>query len=164
MKKTLKLLLYVIAVILIVIQFFHPAKNTDTSPVFANDITSRYNVPEPVLSVLKTSCYDCHSNNTVYPWYSKIQPVAWWLNNHIEEGKGELNFNEFAGYKIRRQYKKLEEIINEIKEDEMPLTSYTLIHKKAVLSPDQKLLITNWANELRAGIKASTPPDSLIKR
>ena len=104
-----------------------------------SDISKVYVVPDSVTQILKTSCYDCHSNNTVYPWYSKIQPVAWWLNDHIEEGKREINFSEFATYRIGRQYKKMDEIIKQVKEDEMPLSSYTLIHKNAILTQKSKV-------------------------
>jgi hypothetical protein len=161
LKKVLLLLL----VVLVVIQFFHPAKNLDASAAAtANDISKVMAVPDNVQDILKRSCYDCHSNNTTYPWYSKIQPVAWWLNNHIEEGKGEINFNEFATYRLRRQYKKLEEIIEQVKEDEMPLSSYTLIHKDAVLSKDQKLALSSWAGAAMDSMKAKYPADSLLKK
>lgn len=160
MKKIFKRLLQLLLVVFIVIQFFRPEKNTATG-VSANDITTKYAVPQNVQQILKTSCYDCHSNNTVYPWYSNIQPVAWWLKNHIDEGKRELNFSEFASYRIGRQYRKLEEINDEVKEDKMPLSSYTLIHTDAKLSSEQKLAIANWVTALRDSIKAKYPEDSL---
>ncbi len=160
-----KKILYLLLIIFVVIQFFRPAKNVDVSAAAtANDITRVYNVPENVMSVLKTSCYDCHSNNTTYPWYNNIQPVAWWLKHHVDEGKKEINFNEFASYRIRRQYKKLEEIEEQVKEDEMPLSSYTLIHSNAKLSQDQKALLTNWAEGLRKEIESKYPADSLLKK
>ncbi|MDB5275156.1 MAG: cytochrome [Ferruginibacter sp.] len=93
MKKVLLVLL----VILVIIQFIHPAKNSSSEDaMLVNDISKKYIIPQNVHDILKTSCYDCHSNNTVYPWYSKIQPVDWWLTNHINEGKREVNFSEFA--------------------------------------------------------------------
>lgn len=165
MKKVLKPLALILLVLLIIIQFFHPEKNiSETSTVSANDISKVYPVPDNVQTILKTSCYDCHSNNTNYPWYSKIQPVAWWLNDHVKEGKKEINFAEFASYRIGRQYKKMEEIIEQVKEDEMPLYSYTLIHGNAKLSEDQKLSINNWAKAIRDTIKANYPADSLIRK
>jgi len=88
MKKIIKNLFLLLLVALVVIQFIHPPKNnTDEANSMTSDISKVYVVPDSVTQILKTSCYDCHSNNTVYPWYSKIQPVAWWLNDHIEEGK-----------------------------------------------------------------------------
>jgi hypothetical protein len=161
MKKVLLGLL----VILVIIQFIHPKKNSSTpQAMLVNDIGKKYIVPESVQEILKTSCYDCHSNNTMYPWYSKIQPVDWWLANHVNEGKGEVNFSEFATYGIGRQYKKLEEIMEQVKEDEMPLSSYTLIHKNAILSPEKKKVLTTWAAALRDSIKANTPADSLVRK
>lgn len=160
MKKFFKRLFLVLLVAFIAIQFFRPEKNisSGTSP---NDITAKYAVPQDVAAILKTSCYDCHSNNTSYPWYNNIQPVAWWLKNHVDEGKRELNFSEFAAYNIGRQYRKLEEINKEVKEGEMPLSSYTLIHTDAKINESQKLAIAGWVTALRDSIKAHYPEDSL---
>jgi hypothetical protein len=160
MKLILKRLLQLLLLAFFVIQFIRPAKNKSEG-ISANDITKKYAVPQDVMAVLKTSCYDCHSNNTNYPWYANIQPVAWWLDNHIKEGKKELNFSEFAAYRIGRQYRKLEEVNEEVKENKMPLESYTKIHKDAILSEQQKLLLANWVTTLRDSIKAQYPEDSL---
>jgi hypothetical protein len=161
----LKKILLLLLAILVVMQFFHPDKNTSTTnAATANDISKVIAVPDNVQNILEKSCYDCHSNNTEYPWYAEVQPVAWWLNNHIQEGKGEINFNEFASYRLRRQYKKLEEIIEQVKEDEMPLGSYTLIHKDAILSKEQKLALSSWANAAMDSMKAKYPADSLLKK
>jgi len=165
LKKILKPLGIFLLAVLVIIQFFHPRKNVSPGPVVnPNDISKVYYVPGDVEKVLKSSCYDCHSNNTKYPWYSKIQPVAWWLNDHIQEGKKEINFSEFASYGIRRQYKKMEEIIEEVKEDEMPLFSYTLIHRYAILTKDQKSSLTSWATAIRDTMKAKYPADSLKRK
>jgi Haem-binding domain len=146
--------------VFVVLQFFRPKKNiAEGSSV--NDITTKYAVPVDVMASLQTSCYDCHSNNTKYPWYSNIQPVAWWLSNHIEDGKRHFNFSEFASYRIGKQYRKLEEINGEIEEGGMPLSSYTLIHGDAKLSAAQKTSIANWVNTIRDSIKAQYPEDSL---
>src|SRR5450432_3119163 len=93
-------------ILFVLIQFIRPAKNS-SSAQSANDITLHYSVPDSVLTVLKRSCYDCHSNNTVYPWYDRVQPIAWWLQYHINHGKGALNFSEFAAYAPAKQAKKL---------------------------------------------------------
>jgi hypothetical protein len=151
--------------LLMIIQFFRPTKNIATDPAaFKNDITIVYAVPDSIHQVLVASCYDCHSNNTQYPWYNNIQPVAWWLNYHVTDGKKALNFSEFASYPIRRKYKKLDGIVKEIGSDGMPLLSYTLIHKYAILTPDQKSALINWATTIRDSIKANTPADSLVKK
>jgi len=130
----------------------------------ANDIAYSHNVPDSVEQILKTSCYDCHSNHTFYPWYAKIQPVSLWLADHIKEGKAELNFSEFGSYSLRRQFHKLEEINEQVKNNEMPLTSYTIIHRDAKLTPEQKLLIANWAVALQDSFKTNYPADSLKRK
>jgi Haem-binding domain len=162
MKKFFKRLFLLLLLVFVVIQFFRPAKNISAG-ISANDITTKYAMPEDVQTALKTACYDCHSNNTRYPWYNNIQPVAWWLADHVNEGKRDLNFSEFASYRIGRQYNKLEQINGEIKEGEMPLSSYTLIHKDAILNEQQKLSIANWVTSVRDSIKAHYPADSLKK-
>jgi Haem-binding domain len=162
MKKFLKRLLLVLLLVFVVLQFFRSKKNVSEG-ISANDITIKYKVPTDVMASLQTSCYDCHSNNTKYPWYNNIQPVAWWLAGHIDEGKSKLNFNEFTSYRIGRQYRKLEQINNEVEEGGMPLSSYTLIHGDAKLSATQKTSIANWVNTLRDSIKAQYPTDSLKK-
>ena len=163
MKKFFKRFFLLLFLVFIIIQFFRPAKNKSEG-ISANDITKKYIVPNDVQAILKTSCYDCHSNNTVYPWYANIQPAAWWLADHIKEGKKELNFSEFASYRIGRQYRKLEEINKEVKEDEMPLESYLWIHKNAKLSDEQKLTLANWVTTIRDTIKSNYPADSLVRK
>ena len=108
------------------------------------DISTLVPVPDDVQGILKKSCYDCHSNNTRYPWYSYVQPMGWWLAHHIKEGKAELNLSEFAEYSLRRQQSKLKAIAGSIENDEMPLSSYTLIHTGAKLSPTEKELLLDW--------------------
>lgn len=151
-----------ILIALVVIQFFHPAKNADasTTPL---DITVLYPMPDSVHQVLVKACYDCHSNNTRYPWYNNIQPVAWWLNDHISEGKRELNFSEFGKRPLVKQAKKLKKLAKEIQEGDMPLDSYTWIHKDAVLTEAEKNMIIDWANNLSKQISAQLPADSTKK-
>ena len=148
-----------LVVVLIVIQFIHPQKNISNS-VLANRITA----PKQIQNILATSCNDCHSNNTVYPWYNNIQPVAWWLGHHINEAKEKLNFDEFAAYSLRRQYHKLEEVEEMINEIEMPLTSYAFIHRNAILSAQQKHVLIDWTKNLRKEMEAKYPIDSLIRK
>ena len=104
-----------------------------------------YAVPDTVMNLLKVACYDCHSNNTHYPWYSNWQPFALYLNKHITEGKKELNFDEFGNYTSRQQKSKLKSIASQLEDNEMPLKSYKLLHSKARLNDNEKLLIINWA-------------------
>lgn len=163
LKKIFKITFQILLVAFIAIQFIRPKKNK-AAGISKNDISTIYPVPNHVQTILKTSCYDCHSNNTVYPWYAKVQPVAWWLADHIKDAKKDLNFSEFAGYPIRRQYRKLEEINDLVKKDEMPLNSYLWIHKYAKLEEQQKLTLANWVTSLRDTIKANYPADSLVRK
>ena len=107
------------------------------------------NVPETIQKKLQVSCYDCHSNNTQYPWYNKIQPVAWFLEDHIKEGKAELNFNEWDSLSSRRKASKLRSIIKQIENGEMPLDSYTLIHKDAKFSEAEAEELINFITQLK---------------
>ena len=160
-KSLLRKVLLAVAAILILIQFIHPARNESND--FTHDISKKFPVPADVQAILKTSCYDCHSNHTDYPWYANVQPVAWWLANHVNEGKEELNFSEFASYRPYRQYGKLDKIAKEIKEGDMPLSSYTLIHRNTIMSEEQKKLVTDWCQTLRDTMKVSYPADSLAR-
>ena len=162
MKKILKALLFVLVAALVIIQFIRPAKNAGEE-IASNQITAIHPVPENVQQILKVSCNDCHSNTTHYPWYSKIQPVAWILDDHIVEGKRELNFSTFATYPAYRRYKKFKEIGEQVKDDEMPLFSYTIPHRDAVLNADQKLILENWAANSMKEMERQYPADSLVK-
>lgn len=150
-----------VAVVLLGIQFIRPTRNTGSLET-GKDVGQLGPIPENVMSSLKTACYDCHSNNTIYPWYANIQPVAWWLNNHVVEGKDELNFSEFTPYSPRRQYHKMEEVVEVIEEGEMPLTSYTLIHRNAILNEEQKAALSAWAESIKDTLEAHYPMDSLL--
>ncbi len=141
-----------IIVLLVVIQFFKTKENKSIQ-VSENTITQYYEVPENIQNILKTSCYDCHSNNTNYPWYNKIQPVNWWLSNHVNEGKRKLNFDEFNAYSTKKKLHKLDEVIENIKDNEMPLKSYTLIHGDAKLSNSDKQEIEAWVKNIKNEIQ-----------
>lgn len=143
----IKNILTVLLLIFIGIQFIDVKKNISQN-LSTNAIENHYIVPSKVQSLLKTSCYDCHSNNTIYPSYSKIQPVKWWLADHVNSGKRHLNFDEFNTYSREKKLKKLDEIAETIKEGEMPLTSYTVIHRKAILSASDQSEIERWVNEI----------------
>jgi len=147
-----KRLLYALLLSLVIIQFIRPDKNLSAGP-FEKDIQTQFKTNQTVQASIERSCYDCHSNNTRYPWYYNIQPVAWWLQHHVDEGKSELNFNEFGSYAADKMDHKLEEIAEVIQEDEMPLKSYRLAHKNANLTEEEKKAITSWVNESRAHLK-----------
>lgn len=138
-------------VVFIVIQFIQPAHNI-TSQVLPTDIHKMYAVPDSVNIILQNSCYDCHSNNTRYPWYSFIQPGAWWMASHIKKGKADLNFSDFGSYSKRKQQSKFKAINNSVKDETMPLSSYTLMHPKAKLSGAEKKVIMDWAIKIKDSI------------
>ena len=147
----MKIILLVLLVGFVGIQFFPTSLNqSDTIP--RTDFMMVNDVPKQVQSLIKTSCYDCHSNNTEFPWYNKIQPVAWFLEDHVEHGKEELNFNEWKGYSSRRQNSKLKSIISQIEDGEMPLDSYTLVHRDAKLSETEKMEVIAYMNELKQNL------------
>ncbi len=157
-----KILLFLL-VALVVIQFIHPAKNKKEGAQ-PNYIGNSFNVPADVKTILAKACNDCHSNNTVYPWYSKIQPVHWWLEKHIKNGKKGLNLDEYTNKSLRYQFHKMEEVIEQIKEGTMPLNSYTWIHKDAILTDQEKVKLTDWASAVMDTMKAKYPVDSLIRK
>ena len=140
--------LLLLAGVLVLIQFIRPARNISMKD-YPADISRIYPMEVKVQGILRNSCYDCHSNNTNYPWYAQIQPSGWWLHSHIKKGKEELNFNEFGNYSFRRQQSKLKAIAGTIKDGTMPISSYTLIHKNARLSKAEQDLILNWIEETR---------------
>lgn len=162
LKRFLRALLSLLIIVFIVIQFFHPEKNDFNDET--QTIATVFEVPTEVLTILKASCYDCHSNHTNYPWYAKIQPVDWWLNSHIKDGKEHLNFSEFAGYSPRRQYKKFGEMKEQIEKNQMPLNVYTPMHKDAILSEQQKQLVIGWTMAMKDTLLNHYPPDSLKRK
>ncbi len=141
MKK--KWYLIIAVAILLVIQFIRIDK-TNPPVNLAKDFISITNAPPEIAKIIKTSCYDCHSNESVYPWYSNIAPVSWYLKNHINEARGRVNFSEWADYPANKITRKLEACSEDVEEGEMPLSSYTLIHSAASLNKDQIKLLSEW--------------------
>jgi hypothetical protein len=164
MARFFKRLLIILVVLFLLIQFYPRPDRNVSAAVSPQDIGSAYAVPADVQSILKTSCYDCHSNHTEYPWYSRIQPVSWWLGDHITEGKKKLNFSAFTGYSLRRQYHKLEEVEEMVNNGEMPFSSYTLMHNGAKLSETQKQRLVGWSASVRDSMRAKYPIDSLLRK
>ena len=143
---------------LVIIQFFRPERNNagyeSLEPFLAETGPS-----EQVQGILKSACYDCHSNQTDYPWYAEVAPISFWLADHIEEGRHHLNFSAWKGYSAKKKDHKLEELEEEVEHGEMPLESYTFIHGDADLSPEQAQALTDWAKTARLNysLKASQP-------
>ena len=145
MKLTVKIL-SAAGVVFIAIQFIRPAHNTNENKT-ETDISKVVSVPDSVHAILQKACYDCHSNNTIYPWYSIIQPAGWLLSKDILKGKDNINFSEFGSYSLRRRLSKFDEIANAITDDIMPLPSYRIMHKNARLSTNEKTILINWAQK-----------------
>jgi len=142
----------VILVVLVGIQFF-PSRSDQSNEMPSFDFIKTNKIPEDIGRMLHTSCYNCHSNSTNYPWYSRIQPIGWYLQNHINKGKSELNFSEFGSYSVRRQKSKLESMANQIEKNEMPLSSYTIIHRDARFSPRSKKALLDYLNALHDSLQ-----------
>ena len=135
-------------VIIIVMQFFAIDKsNVTVDP--AKDFVVQVKAPADVINILKVACYDCHSNESIYPWYTNVAPVSWWVKSHINDGRKHLNFSVWNDYNDKRKSKKIKECIEEIEEGEMPLKSYTIIHKDAELSKEQQKILVDFFNSLR---------------
>ena len=146
--KRLKRIGLALLVVLVGLQVI-PTRTNQNTEVASFDFIKTNKVPEDVGRMLLTSCYDCHSNNTNYPWYSRVQPVGWLLENHINMGKAVLNLSEFGGYSVRKQKSKLKSMTNQIEKDEMPLSSYTFIHHNARLTQDSKKILVGYLNALQ---------------
>lgn len=134
-------------VVLVGIQFIPASLNQNTT-VPPTDFIKANDIPENVSHILKASCYNCHSNNTEYPWYSRTQPAGWLLEKHIREGKEALNLSEFELYSVRMKGSKLRAMIGQVENGEMPLPSYTLLHPEARLSREEKNDIINYLSIL----------------
>jgi hypothetical protein len=150
------------AAVFVILQFVRPEKNVGASS--AQNITQHFAVPAGVQTILQRSCYDCHSNNTVYPWYAEVQPAGWYLAKHIKDGKRGLNFDEYASYRLMKQYRRFQDIIDQVQNDDMPLPSYLIIHRDAKLSAAQKDELILWCTAMRDSMKAHYPADSLQRK
>lgn len=143
-----KKILLGLILVAIVIQFVRPQKNLSAATP-KTDLLVAHPAPAEVKQLLAIACYDCHSDNTRYPWYAEIQPVAWWLAQHVDDGKRELNLSSFGELSAKRKASRLEAMIDSITTGEMPLKSYTIVHRDAKLSPAQVKLLTDWLEALR---------------
>ncbi|MBT8260614.1 MAG: heme-binding domain-containing protein [Bacteroidia bacterium] len=150
--KFLKKVLFVLFIVFVIAQFFRPEKNQGdlaTLDTFLNET----NPPEDLHLILKTACFDCHSDYTRYPWYNSITPLNYWLADHIDHGKGELNFSNWAEYSLKHKDHKLEEVMDLVKKKEMPLESYTWTHKDAILSDEQIENVMAWTKESKTKLQ-----------
>lgn len=146
--KIIKKLLLLLLIVFVVAQFFGPEKNEGdlvSIEVFFNET----NPPEAVKTILKESCFDCHSDVTRYPWYNHITPVNYWLADHIKHGKKHFNVSKWEGNSVKRKDHKFEELIEMVEDKNMPLNSYTWMHVEAKLTDEQITAIIDWAKQVR---------------
>jgi len=151
MKKIIKYVLIIALIALVVMQFIRPEKNNaGYDSVAAFEAETKPSVV--VAGILKDNCYDCHSNQTKYPWYAEIAPFSYWLEDHIKHGKGDFNVSKWEDYSLKKKDHKLEEVIEMVEKGEMPLDSYTWIHGN--LSEEDKTLLLQWVALARMQYKA----------
>ncbi len=154
MVKILKVIAVVLVLAFIALQFYRP-EMTNPPIVEAETIAASAQIPENVQTLLKRSCNDCHSNETVYPWYSNVSPFSWKLAEHIEEGRRELNLSVWNTYSGKKKRSKLDEICEQATTGEMPHNQYLWIHAEARLSEEDKKLLCDWAETEKAKIPES---------
>ena len=147
MKKTIKIVAIIVVVGFLTIQFFQIDKSAPTV-VQAETLEAAVSVPPDIKLILGRSCNDCHSNTTIYPWYSNIQPAGWFLKSHIDDGKRHLNFSIFNTYEPKKKAEKLEEICEEVQSGGMPLPSYLWIHWDAVLKDTEAKALCEWTKSV----------------
>lgn len=135
-------------VLLVLIQFIRVDK-TNPPVDLNNDFIAVTKAPVEIAALLKTACYDCHSNETKYPWYFNVAPISWWAKDHVNDGRKHLNYSIWNTYNKERQNHKLEEMYSEVEEGEMPLSSYTIMHGDAKLTAEQKKALTEWLKTVK---------------
>ena len=146
--KRVKQILLVLLIVFVVIQFMQPARN-QSGQVLQTEFSNTYSIPNNVYTLFKNACFDCHSNNTSYPWYSNIQPIGWILAKDIENGKAKVNFSEFVSLSSRRQISKLQGVENRIKDGTMPLPEYQFMHPSARLTEEERRLLIDWIQKTK---------------
>lgn len=144
----------ILTIAVIVLQLFRGSEPR-TEPVSINDLIVSENVSDEVAVILKEACYDCHSMQTEYPWYTYVTPVSWFVFDHVRHGRGELNFSDWASFDKESKLHILKDVGKEVSKNKMPLDSYVSMHSEANLTPEQRKLIEDWAQELAARISSN---------
>ncbi len=159
MKKRIKTILLGLLAVLVIIQFIQIDK-TNPPHDSAKDFISQQNPPQEVATLLQDACYDCHSHQTEYPWYTNVQPLAWWIKHHITDGRRHLNFSTWGDYNAKRKAHKAKELVELVSESEMPLKSFTLTHPEARLTKLQRKKMVDWLKTLESSEKGqlAAPP------
>jgi cytochrome c551/c552 len=147
-KKILKIVLIVLVVIFVGMQAIRPTLS-NPSVDESQTINARTQITPQVAAIFDRSCRDCHSNKTVWPWYTQIAPVSWWLSSHVNEGRGNLNLSEWGKLAPDRQDRKLRQICDEVQDGVMPLSSYLPMHPVAKLSDQDKKTLCDWTEAER---------------
>ena len=150
--KIIKKILVFLLVVLLIAQFFGPEKN-DGDIATVNTFLVETNPPADVKKILETTCFDCHSAKTRYPWYNKITPINYWLDEHVKDGKKHLNFSKWSEYSLKRKEHKMDELYEEVEKGEMPLNSYTWTHSEANLTEKQIAAVVAWGKKVQADYK-----------
>ena len=135
---------FVFVIILLVVMQFVKIDKQNPAVMIENDFISIEKPSDEVASLLRKACYDCHSNNTEYPWYTNVAPISFWIKHHIDEAREHVNFSEWGTYKKSRQKHKMHECYEEVEEGEMPLKTYTLMHSEAKLSKEERAKLEHW--------------------
>ena len=155
MIRVLKIITIVAVVLIVGIQFVRPAR-TNPAVDESQTIFARTQITPEVSAILNRSCDDCHSNKTVWPWYTNVAPVSWWLSNHVNEGRHNLNYSEWGRLDHDRQDRKLRQICDEIQDGAMPLSSYLPMHPHARLSDEDKKTLCDWTDAERKRLSSSS--------
>ena len=150
--KIVKKIGYILLVALVIAQFFGPEKNEGNLESVTTFIAET-NPPADVKKILETTCYDCHTDKTNYPWYNSITPVNYWLADHVKDGKKHLNFSKWSSYSLKKKEHKMDELYEEVEKGEMPLNSYTWTHSEANLTPEQIKAVVTWGKQVQANYK-----------
>lgn len=142
------------AAVALLAQFFRPAR---TNPPVApgHDLLTSNAPPREIAGLLRTACYDCHSAETKWPWYSQVSPVSWFLVSHVNEGRQRLNFSDWPHADPQRAARKWNRISDQVGSGDMPLSSYTWLHPAARLSAEQRDRLANWAGQQARRLQAS---------
>jgi hypothetical protein len=154
MRKVLKIVAILLVVLVVGIQAIRPAR-TNPPVDESQTINAKTQITPEVASIFDRSCRDCHSNKTVWPWYTNVAPVSWWLSNHVSDGRRSMNMSEWSKLPNDRQERKLRQICDEVQDGNMPLSSYTPMHPAAKLSDQDKKTLCDWTEKERQRLSSS---------
>ena len=142
-----KKILIAIVLLLIVAQFFRIDK-TNPPVVAENDILNITSAPENIKAMMKSACYDCHSNETKYPWYMDIAPISWWTKGHVNNARGSLNYSEWSSFSAEARKHKLEESALKVRMKWMPISTYLIAHPEARITEEEREVLAKWFESL----------------